>query len=215
MARAVLLTGGNEGDVKATLASARTMVGERIGVVTASSSLHASAPWGDFDTPQQDFLNQALIVDTALSPIELLDATQQIERELGRQRTSVQGASFAGVPAAENGRALRTQIAARVSGMTARLRKTKQRPSRTIDRCTNEDVVRTCVYSSRPVDIDILFYGDEVINTGRLTIPHPLIVEREFALAPLVEIAPDLRHPVTGLTVNEMLLKLRGGRTQP
>ena len=64
-------------------------------------------------------------------------------------------------------------------------------------------------YTSRPVDIDIIFYGDEVIDDERLTVPHPLLAEREFALVPLCEILRSRRHPVTGLTVGEMLDALR------
>ena len=64
-------------------------------------------------------------------------------------------------------------------------------------------------YTSRPIDIDILFYDDEVIDSERLTVPHPLMGEREFALVPLCEIMRQRRHPVTGRTVGEMLEELR------
>ena len=65
------------------------------------------------------------------------------------------------------------------------------------------------VYCSRPIDIDIIFYDDEVIGDERLTVPHPLLAEREFALVPLCEIMRQRRHPVTGATVGEMLDALR------
>lgn len=60
-------------------------------------------------------------------------------------------------------------------------------------------------YTSRTIDIDILFYGSDVILTQELTVPHPLLHRRRFALAPLNEIAPQFRHPMMHLTVEELL----------
>ena len=58
---------------------------------------------------------------------------------------------------------------------------------------------------ARIIDIDILFYGEHVISTDVLEIPHPRIHLRKFALTPLYEIAPGLVHPVSGKTIGELL----------
>jgi 2-amino-4-hydroxy-6-hydroxymethyldihydropteridine diphosphokinase len=60
-------------------------------------------------------------------------------------------------------------------------------------------------WGPRIIDIDILFYGNKIIDTPDLKIPHPFIQERRFTLIPLFEIAPHLVHPVSKQTVAEML----------
>lgn len=64
---------------------------------------------------------------------------------------------------------------------------------------------RTVARGPRTIDIDILFYGDFVVKTAELTIPHPRLGERRFVLEPLAELAPELRHPVTRRRVAELL----------
>jgi len=64
----------------------------------------------------------------------------------------------------------------------------------------------------RPIDIDILLYGEEVIETPELTIPHPKIAERAFVLIPLAEIAPDVMHPTSSQTIKELLQGLKEGK---
>ena len=60
----------------------------------------------------------------------------------------------------------------------------------------------------RTIDIDILFYGNALVKSAELEIPHPRIPQRRFVLEPLAELAPDLRHPLNRLTVREMLAGL-------
>jgi 2-amino-4-hydroxy-6-hydroxymethyldihydropteridine diphosphokinase len=60
-------------------------------------------------------------------------------------------------------------------------------------------------YASRVVDIDIIFYDDIVVESEKLTLPHPLMHEREFVLRPMLEVAAEWRHPIIGRTVEEML----------
>ena len=62
----------------------------------------------------------------------------------------------------------------------------------------------------RVIDIDILLYGNAVIDTPQLTVPHPRMTERRFVLEPLLEIAPELRHPVTKQLLRKYLDTLTG-----
>jgi 2-amino-4-hydroxy-6-hydroxymethyldihydropteridine diphosphokinase len=66
--------------------------------------------------------------------------------------------------------------------------------------------VRTQKYGPRTIDLDILMIDDNVIDTQALTIPHPELHNRRFALLPLAEIAPSLFHPILDKSVSELLV---------
>jgi 2-amino-4-hydroxy-6-hydroxymethyldihydropteridine diphosphokinase len=65
--------------------------------------------------------------------------------------------------------------------------------------------IRTTKNAARIIDIDILFFNDEIVNEQNLVIPHPRIAERRFVLLPLNEIAPQMIHPVSQKTMSELL----------
>ena len=152
MAKLYLALGSNQGDRKALLDAARAACDASLGRVTGCSDYIETAPWG-FSSPHP-FLNAVL--ETELSPLAVLERTQEIERQLGRQTKS----SAAG-------------------------------------------------YQDRPIDLDLLLYDDLVLETPRLTLPHPLMHLRDFVLEPLQQLAPTLRHPVLGLSIAQLYSRLQ------
>jgi 2-amino-4-hydroxy-6-hydroxymethyldihydropteridine diphosphokinase len=156
MSQVVILLGSNRGERETLLARARDGIERTVGPVVSQSTIHETEPWG-FSDPQQ-FLNQVLVVETALAPLKVLNALQGIENELGRVRQKPEKASETGER----------------------------------------------VYESRPIDIDILFYDDLVLNHSRLTIPHRFIAKRQFVLLPLREVMPDYVHPVLKKAIRDL-----------
>ena len=140
MAKATLLLGSNRGNRSELLSSAREKIYHTAGKHVAASSLYESEPWGFSDSTP--FLNQVIIIDTALAPKALLKILLDTEMQLGRLRQN------------------------------------------------------HTVYSSRTIDIDILFYDDLIIDDETLQVPHPRMQNRMFTLLPLLEVRPELIHPV-------------------
>ena len=66
--------------------------------------------------------------------------------------------------------------------------------------------IRTIKNAARIIDIDILFFNDDIVNEQNLTIPHPEIINRRFVLMPLDEIAPAMIHPVYQKSIHQILL---------
>lgn len=84
MHRVVIMTGSNMGARDENLLRARNMLEEKVGPIVAQSALYRSEPWGEMEDGAQWFLNQALVLETELEPLQLLECTQDIERLLGR-----------------------------------------------------------------------------------------------------------------------------------
>lgn len=154
MTSVYLSLGSNRGDRRQNLDAALRALKQRCGRVLQCSSYVETAPWG-YQSANK-YLNAALCLETSLSPHQLLEATRQIECDLGRTEKTI-----------------------------------------------NHN------YTDRPIDIDILLYGNQIIREPDLQIPHPLLHKRLFVLEPLAEIAPNLIHPVLHLTIKELLEILR------
>lgn len=144
-----LSLGSNLGDRELFLQAALQRLESKAGSITNISSYYETEPWG-FESNTQ-FLNICVSLKTQLTPFQLLERINLIEKELGRNQKS--------------------------------------------------DVK----YASRVIDIDILTFGDQIITSEHLTIPHPHMNNRLFVLMPLGEIAPDFRHPKSKKTIQQIM----------
>lgn len=158
----VLLIGGNQGDRVSLLMRAVMLIARRIGTVSLLSSIYETEPWGF--SAEQNFLNQALVVDTDLDAESVLRVALQIEAELGRVR-----------------------------------------PSTDDSQSDVSKPQRAKSYSSRPIDIDLIFFNSDVVDSPDLQIPHPRMHQRRFVLRPLTQIIPDFLHPKFRKTITQLL----------
>jgi 2-amino-4-hydroxy-6-hydroxymethyldihydropteridine diphosphokinase len=157
MSKLVYLSlGSNLGDRERNLEQAIDLLAEAGLRILRRSHIYETEPQDVRDQPW--FLNLVVEAETDLFPKQLLARLQQIERQLGRKRSTPKG--------------------------------------------------------PRTIDIDILLYGDSVIETDELVVPHPRLPERRFVLEPLAELAPDLRHPVTRRSIGELLAGLSSQRVR-
>ncbi|MBO7439698.1 MAG: 2-amino-4-hydroxy-6-hydroxymethyldihydropteridine diphosphokinase [Bacteroidales bacterium] len=142
-----LSLGSNLGDRADNLRRAIEQIAASVGTVTMQSPIYETQSWGYSD---EDYLNQTIACETALTPLQLLQTVNTIESQMGRIRSG-------------NG------------------------------------------YEARPIDIDILFYDNEILDTPQLVIPHPKIALRRFVLQPTADIAPDFVHPTIHKTIRQLL----------
>lgn len=167
------------GDRRANLVEAVRRIGE-LGEVRAVSSFYDTEPVGYLSQPR--FLNGALLLQTNLEPVELLRGLLAVERAMGREREGV----------VEKGpRVIDLDLLVYIDQSGIDQGGTDQR----------------AVDLRGQTGIN-LSGGQVVMETDELTLPHPAMQERRFVLEPLAEIAPEMMHPVLGLTMRELLARL-------
>ena len=165
--------GSNLGDREQQLKQAIRFIDERIGEVVRQSSFIETEPWG-FQSDHR-FLNAAICCLTDKTPREVLQLTQQIERDLGKTeahatRRAPQSSALSPQPSA---------LSPQPSSITHHPSALSPQPS----------------YFNRPIDIDILLYDDWKVSEPDLKIPHPLMHQRDFVMIPLKEIMTEQTNP--------------------
>ena len=205
-----LLIGGNQDDRLQTITQAADLIRQRIGSVVACSPIYETAPWGLFapDETPQGFYNQALQVETPLPPHDALKEALDIEHQLGRRRKkiveSLELKVDSGIPHPDNSQ-FSTLRKASEEGKSQDLHYSE--PKQCHEEILNSQfsILNSQFYSSRPIDIDLIFYDHLVIDTPDLTLPHPRMHLRRFVLEPLCDIAPDYIHPIFNKSLTELL----------
>ena len=158
--------GSNLGDREQQLKQAIRFIDERIGEVVRQSSFIETEPWG-FQSEHQ-FLNAAICCLTDKTPREVLQLTQQIERDLGKTKAHA------------------TQRPPQSSALSPQPSSITHHPSSLSPQPS---------YYDRPIDIDILLYDDWKVSEPDLKIPHPLMHQRDFVMIPLKEIMTEQTNP--------------------
>ena len=158
-----LSLGSNLGDREQQLKQAIRFIDERIGEVVRQSSFIETEPWG-FQSDHR-FLNAAICCLTDKTPREVLQLTQQIERDLGKTKAHATHRP--------------SSIIHHPSFITHHPSSLSPQPS----------------YFNRPIDIDILLYDDWKVSEPDLKIPHPLMHQRDFVMIPLKEIMTEQTNP--------------------
>ena len=162
--------GSNLGDREATILKAYEEIERLIGVIRRRSAFYYSEPWG-FESAHA-FVNTVVMVETSLTPRQLLRRTQQIERLLGKTKAH----------ATEKTRSLG------LSSEKTRSLVFSSEKTRSLVLSSKDSSSRPSIYHDRPIDIDILLYDDLTIDQPDLKIPHPLMQERPFVMQPLSEV---------------------------
>lgn len=122
---------------------------QHVGDSLIYSSIYETKAWGY--NSDNDYWNMIVVVQTALTPQEILNVTQGIEKEMGRTQKSV-----------------------------------------------------NATYSDRVIDIDIVLFGNKVINNSKLVVPHEKMLERKFVMIPLSEVYGQFVHPTALKTIAEL-----------